>query len=371
MEKFDGNNSLKGRIIFIDQIDMKIYYPDLHFIGFAPDGLGYAIFAFNKKDYLEYKCIRPLLVYDETRTKCQCIKLWTGEYNWDIIKNKKLDIKKTIIDGDDYNKNYFKGMCFLISEKYLNNLPIHNSFMDLTNFFQIDKEYLYNFVNNHPKCISVSNSLNEIDFLKFLLKTYDVSKKNFKSITLQTIDINKLNENIAINFENDKPSINIQLGMLDFITFERVDDVILRKEKDKKLISFTNKRENYFSFIVNNWYTNFKKYNNWQNNIKHNVWLSIYNIVDNKYNISSHNMTNKKELEFVNGWLNDNTKEFDPKNKLFKIYHDYNSNKKDSNKNLYMAFKKQVDAYNDNRLIGLDGKPLKRKEEKKIWVPSR
>lgn len=364
MEKFDENNSLKGRIIFIDQINMKVYYPDFHFIGFVPDGLGYALFAIGKNKRIDFKSIRPFLVYSETRLKCQCVELWTGEYNEQFIKN--LDVKKSIIDGKDYNIKYIGGRYFLISGQYLGNLPIHDSFIDMTNYFQIDKKYLYDFVNNHPKCVSVSKPLNDIDLLKFFLKSYDISKKDFRSITLQTIDISKLECDVETQYLYDKSPIKIESGIIDFLTFERIDDIVFRRQKDTKIISFLNEKENLYTNVVKNWEINFKKFNNWQNLIKQNIWLSIYNVVDNEHNISSKNNTNKKELEIVNSWLNDNTKQFDSKNKLFKIYNDINSNMKESNKKLYNAFERQVNAYRENKLIGLDGKILD--SRKKIIV---
>lgn len=363
-----NNNSLKGKIIYIDQDEMKLYYPDLHFNGFVPDDLGWGIFSLNKNSELVFKSIRPFLVYEETRTKYQCTQLWSGEFNWKIINNKKLKINEQLIDGIDYNEKYADGMCMLIKGNFLGNQPNHDSFINTSNYFQIEKDFLDYFVGTYDKCVKIPNPLNFNDHLDFLIKIYITSKKQYNLITIQTVDTNVLNENPIINInENNKPSVKLKLGLIDYLTFEKVDKVYHDRPGDRKNISHIGIKENHFTFIANNWKINLEKFNKWQHNIKQSIYSLVYDEINKRTRLfEKENISDERKDEFITNWILDKNRIRNNNDLVLKIYRDVEMNKKENNRFLYNAFNNQINAYRENKLIGLDGRVLD--SRKKIIV---
>lgn len=246
MEKYNFKNSLLGKIIYWDLRQIKYY-----FNGFVPGSLGELMYG-KYKNYDINKSLRLFIITLENRNTFECSEIrndslginqnnvddFKENINDKILKYLKQSMDKEIIDVDIYAPNYAKGVLLRIPKNYLGELPTKNCFIDFSNIIEIDKKFLYEFVNNPDSFAIVSNKLKNDDYLKLLIKFYDVVTTKQNNFTYQKLIIENLNKKPEKIWVDNKNLYKLNLGEIKFLTNKGIDNIFDRYSKNQDYLSF-------------------------------------------------------------------------------------------------------------------------------------
>lgn len=306
MEKFNFKNSLLGRIIYWDLKKIKYY-----FNGFIPGSLGELMYAkYNEQEDIN-KSLRPFAVLLENRKFFELVEIRKDDIKIDEnkisdddeIKKKILNYLKQsmdheIIDPDIYAPEYAKGMLLRIPKNYLGELPSKNSLMDFSNIVDVEKKIAYDFVNNPNSFAIVSNKLSNNDYLKILIKFYNVVVNEKDNFTYQVVIEENLKREPEKIWANNKQFYKLNLGELKFLTEKRIDNLFDIYSQNTSNLSFLYDSGFYKKILEEKEKEFLKNYDDLKNNIEKHIINVMVNEIQEKKGIEK-----IKNPEIIEDWI--------------------------------------------------------------------